>query len=306
MPRASNGTYTLPNAAFVTATVIASAVVNGNNNDIAVALTQSIATTGVSTMTAPLPGFAGTASLPGYTTAGLLSTGFFRVSANVWGWSAVGTEAWESAAAGITAKNGLNFVDQRGNTVLAVPVGTMFWYGGTTAPTGWLFCAGQTAAQATYPALFALLGTTYGSAGGGNFTLPDFRGRYGAGFDKLGGTAAGRLTAAATNGVDGSAIANTGGLQNVTLTQAMFPVYNLTNNLVVTIGGGTQKVDLSQGNCTPSGPSAGTTINSNVQTTVTIGGSVTGSVTSGGSGIALNTVQPTLMLTKIIFTGVLP
>ena len=42
------------------------------------------------------------------------------------------------------------------------------------APTGYLLCNGDTYSSATYPALFAVLGTT---------TLPDFRGKFARGFD---------------------------------------------------------------------------------------------------------------------------
>jgi microcystin-dependent protein len=47
----------------------------------------------------------------------------------------------------------------------------------TTAPTGWLFCDGASYLRATYPALFTAIGTTYGSADGTHFNVPDFRGR---------------------------------------------------------------------------------------------------------------------------------
>lgn len=42
----------------------------------------------------------------------------------------------------------------------------------------WLLCDGHTVPQANYPELFALIGTTYGPAAAGNFTLPDFRGNF--------------------------------------------------------------------------------------------------------------------------------
>ncbi len=63
-----------------------------------------------------------------------------------------------------------------------VPVGTIQIYAGTTAPTGWLLCNGDTvpngsgtvqSVTANYAALYAVLSTTYGSAG----KLPDMQGR---------------------------------------------------------------------------------------------------------------------------------
>ncbi len=50
-------------------------------------------------------------------------------------------------------------------------------FGGTFAPRGWAFCAGQIMQINTNDALFSLIGTTYGGNGSNTFALPDFRGR---------------------------------------------------------------------------------------------------------------------------------
>jgi microcystin-dependent protein len=55
-------------------------------------------------------------------------------------------------------------------------VGTIKQWAGATAPTGWLFCEGQTVAAATYPQLFNVCGYTYGGSGS-SFMLPDMRDR---------------------------------------------------------------------------------------------------------------------------------
>jgi microcystin-dependent protein len=55
-------------------------------------------------------------------------------------------------------------------------VGTIKQWAGATAPTGWLFCEGQTVAAATYPLLFNVCGYTYGGSGA-SFMLPDMRDR---------------------------------------------------------------------------------------------------------------------------------
>lgn len=47
----------------------------------------------------------------------------------------------------------------------------------STAPFGWLFCSGQSVKRAQYPALFAAIGTTYGSLSSTTFTLPGGEGR---------------------------------------------------------------------------------------------------------------------------------
>jgi microcystin-dependent protein len=68
-----------------------------------------------------------------------------------------------------------------------VPTGAIMpWAGdsaGLNAPAGWLICNGAVVSQATYAALYAVLGATWGSNAGGNFTLPDFRGCFLRGLD---------------------------------------------------------------------------------------------------------------------------
>ena len=62
-----------------------------------------------------------------------------------------------------------------------VPPGLVMAYGGAAAPSGWLLCDGTAVSQATYAALYAICGVSYGNPGGGNFNLPDFRGRFAVG-----------------------------------------------------------------------------------------------------------------------------
>jgi microcystin-dependent protein len=72
------------------------------------------------------------------------------------------------------------------NTTSTVPPGAMSDFGGVAGnlPVGWLLCDGNSYPTATYPALFAAIGYTWGGAGA-NFNVPDMRGRasigYGAG-----------------------------------------------------------------------------------------------------------------------------
>ena len=58
-------------------------------------------------------------------------------------------------------------------------VGALVMYSASTAPTSkWLICDGAVVSKTTYAALWTLVGHTYATdPGGGNFTLPDFRGR---------------------------------------------------------------------------------------------------------------------------------
>ena len=60
---------------------------------------------------------------------------------------------------------------------LGLPAGMVAPYAGSTAPTGWLLCDGTAVSRSTYAALFAAIGTTYGSGDGSTtFNVPDTRG----------------------------------------------------------------------------------------------------------------------------------
>lgn len=50
-------------------------------------------------------------------------------------------------------------------------------FAGSTAPLGSLLCQGQSLLRQQYPNLFTAIGTTWGSADGTHFNLPDLRGR---------------------------------------------------------------------------------------------------------------------------------
>jgi len=61
-------------------------------------------------------------------------------------------------------------------TAFYTPSGVLAMWGGAIAspPSGWLVCDGSAVSQTTYAALYAIVGTIYGSDAGGNFTLPNF------------------------------------------------------------------------------------------------------------------------------------
>ena len=56
-------------------------------------------------------------------------------------------------------------------------IGEIIMFGGNFAPRGWALCNGQLLAISSNPALFSILGTTYGGDGRTTFGLPDLRGR---------------------------------------------------------------------------------------------------------------------------------
>lgn len=120
--------------------------------------------------------------------------------------------------------------------------GTVLDFAGTAAPNGWLMCYGQAVNRATYPNLFAKIGTTFGAGDGSTtFNLPDTRGRAAIGKDDMGGTAANRVTTAA-GGVDAKTLGATGGASTHTLTAAQIPAHAHTmkyTSATYTSGSGT-------------------------------------------------------------------
>ena len=82
-------------------------------------------------------------------------------------------------------------------TILTVPVGAVFHFAASTAPTGYLKANGDTipngsgtvqGVTANFSALYAVIGSTYGSAG----QLPDLRGEFLRGWDDSAGVDSGR------------------------------------------------------------------------------------------------------------------
>lgn len=71
----------------------------------------------------------------------------------------------------------------------AVPAGFGFeWYGAALPAGGYFWQDGSAVSRATYAALFAVIGTTYGAGDGSTtFNLPDARGRVTSGKDDMGG-----------------------------------------------------------------------------------------------------------------------
>ncbi len=65
------------------------------------------------------------------------------------------------------------------SATIAVPAGAIVPYAGTTAPSGYLMADGSAVSRTTYAALFAAIGTSFGSGDGSTtFNLPDLRGKF--------------------------------------------------------------------------------------------------------------------------------
>ena len=84
-------------------------------------------------------------------------------------------------------------IDLQSLTVAQTPTGTIIWYAGGTAPSGYLECDGSAVSRTTYATLFAVIGETFGGGDGSTtFNLPDLRGEFVRGWDHGRGVDSGR------------------------------------------------------------------------------------------------------------------
>lgn len=77
------------------------------------------------------------------------------------------------------------------------PAGNVAYTARLTPPPGWLVANGASVSRAVYSALFAAIGTTYGSVDGASFSLPDLRGEFIRGADSGRGVDPGRAVGTA-------------------------------------------------------------------------------------------------------------
>lgn len=131
------------------------------------------------------------AQIKTWATARLKDSGFTMATATLLGRSTASTGAIEE----ITIGSGLSLsggVLSASVTAGAV-TGAVTQFAGGTAPTGYLECNGTAVSRATYAALFAIVGTTYGAGDGSTtFNLPDMRGEFVRGWDNGRGIDSGR------------------------------------------------------------------------------------------------------------------
>lgn len=87
-------------------------------------------------------------------------------------------------------------------------IGEIRMFAGTFAPAGWLLCDGSLQSINENPALFQLIGTTYGGDGMNTFAVPDLRGRL------------------PVHQGSGYAPGQSGGAETVTLTTSQLPMHS--------------------------------------------------------------------------------
>lgn len=272
MPRSSDGSYSLPSGTLVnTGDTILVSQHNPFAQDVQQALSDSLDRNG---------------------TGGMLSD--LNMNSNKLTNLAPGTNPSDAAT-----------VSQLDGGSTALPVGAIVDFAGATAPEGWLLCGGQSISRATYADLFAVIGTTYGSANGSSFNLPDLRGRVTAGRDFSNGGTADRLTDA-TMAPDGASLNASGGAETQALTEAQMPAHTHTlSGTAASAGAHTHTVATGTSDSIFEGSGASAVIRKGTATdTTSSAGSHThtlsGTAVSTGGGDAHPNVQPTIILNKII------
>jgi microcystin-dependent protein len=121
-------------------------------------------------------------------------------------------------------------------------VGEIRMFGGNFAIAGWAFCDGSLLPISENETLFNLIGTTYGGDGQTTFGLPDLRGRV-------------PVHQGQGPGLSSYVLAQTGGVETVTLTTNQIPVHSHTPNASNT-GGSDTPANNYWGNSTTGKPYA--------------------------------------------------
>jgi microcystin-dependent protein len=152
---------------------------------------------------------------------------------------------------------------------------------------GWLKCDGRSLSRTTYAALFAVIGTSFGSVDGNSFSLPDCRGRV------LGTLGQG---AGLTNRALGASV----GAETHTLTVGEIP----SHSHGITDPGHTHSYVNNAGDQNTDNAFSTETAADQVDYNQTTGSSTTGiTVNATGGGDAHNNMQPTLFIGHVYIYG---
>ena len=159
-------------------------------------------------------------------------------------------------------------------------VGEIRLFAGNFAPAGWALCQGQLLPISEYETLFNLIGTTYGGDGQSTFALPDLQGRV------------------PIHMGNGFTLAETGGVEEVTLTTQQIPSHThpfIASNTLAS-------------NADPAGqqPSQSSLVKLYVEDTPTVNMNTTAVQPQGGSQPHTN-LQPYISIIYIIsLFGIFP
>jgi microcystin-dependent protein len=163
------------------------------------------------------------------------------------------------------------------NTLVMTPSGVVSSFAGSTAPTGYLLCDGQSVSTTTFASLFAVIGYQFGGSGG-SFNVPNLKGRVPVGLDSA--------------QTEFDARGETGGAKTHTLTLGQMPSHTHSRGTILTAA-------------SPANPgtflasASASVFYSNSGSGFTDDGGGTG---AAGSGQAHNNLQPYIVLNYIIKT----
>lgn len=167
--------------------------------------------------------------------------------------------------------DGTNF--QLISAINTTPSGAIQMFAGAAAPTGWVLCDGTSYLRATYPVLFAAIGTTFGTADGTHFNVPDMRGRapIGAGTG-TGGGASGTGLPTGGSALTARALAAWIGEETHTLTTPEMPAHThtLTNGGDTNAGSGVSQSSLAASAVVTTSSTGGGGAHNNVQPIMTL------------------------------------
>ena len=167
------------------------------------------------------------------------------------------------------------------------PVGVISAFAGSTAPIGYLLCDGSAVSRTTYSALYAIIGTTFGTGNGSTtFNLPDLRSKMIVGVGQ-------------GSGLTNRTLASTGGIESKTLSISEMPSHNHT----ITDPGHTHSQTTVNDDFNNSGgnPPGFTADGAGSRTWTNISSNTTGiTINSTGGGTAFSVMNPFLALNYII------
>lgn len=174
------------------------------------------------------------------------------------------------------------------------PTGGLMMWPTATAPSGWLLCNGTAISRTTYAALFAVIGTTFGSGDGSTtFNLPNYVERMPFGAStQTSASVTGCIGALVTGSISGTTM-TVSGVTNGTLAvgDAISGTGVPSGSVITAFGsgsGGAGTYTVSLGGATVTGSISGTTLTVTAVSsgTLAVGQTISGTGVTGGTTIA--------------------
>ena len=167
-----------------------------------------------------------------------------------------------------------------------------------SAPSGYLYADGSCQLQATYPDLYAVIGTNYGTCSAGSFALPDARSNVMVALAQQGNN--GTATPLNTCGTQ-TTLGGYCGSQQEFISRANLPSVNFNVNIPAGQGAHSHTFTGEYLNLGTTAGAENYMVATGTFTTSTATlPAMTGTAASGGSGAGLQTIPPMQFITKII------